>query len=89
MADTHEAAGKHVQKEAPQELFDGQRHHTFLVVMGGVSPTEADFAVCQSDQPVIGNGDAVRIVAEVFEDVFGAAEGPFGVNHPLVPAALE
>src|SRR5215471_14291947 len=33
----------------------------------GVAPAEADLALFQPHQPVIGNGDAVRVIAEILE----------------------
>ena len=33
---------------------------------------------------MVGDGHAMGIAAQVVEDVFGAAEGWFGVNHPVL-----
>ena len=52
--------------------------------MGGVAPAEGDVAVGKSNQPAVGNGDAMSISAEIAQHVFGPAERPFGVDDPVV-----
>src|SRR5215472_15002612 len=46
-------------------------------------PAEGNLAVIDAEQAVIGNGHAMRVAAEVIQDLFGAPEGRLGVNHPL------
>jgi hypothetical protein len=53
----------------PQELLRTESHHALLVLMSLVAPSKTDFAVLQSDQPMVGDGNPVRVVTEVFEDV--------------------
>src|SRR5690242_2570097 len=88
VADPYEAVRKHVEEEAAEEFLDSESQEALLVVVGGIAPAETDVSVCQSDQPVIRDGDAVRVVAEVVENVFGATEGTLGVNDPSLPVAL-
>ena len=45
VADAHEAARKHVEQEAAQELIDGQSHEPLLVAVSGIAPAECDFAI--------------------------------------------
>jgi len=52
-------------------------------VIGRVTPAKGNLAVCQSDQAVVGDGDAVGIAAEIVQDVVGSAEGWFGVDDPI------
>src|SRR5206468_6157524 len=47
-------------------------------------PSRGDLAVGQRDQSMIGNGPAMGIATEILEHIFGAAEGRFGVNHPVL-----
>ncbi len=84
IADTHEAAGKQVQEESAQELFDRQSHQPLLVAVSRVSPTEGNVAVGQSYQPMVGNGDAMSVGAEVAQQMFWPAERPFAVDDPVV-----
>jgi len=47
---------------------------------------EGDLAVLQGDEPVVGDGDAMRITGQVFEDVPWVLHGLFGEDHPLLVA---
>ena len=84
VADADEAAWQQVQQEAAQELVCGQAHDALPVVMRGVSPAEADLAVSEGDQPAVGDADAMGIRAEVAQGMFRSAEGPLGVDDPVV-----
>ena len=84
VADAHEAARQQVEQEAAQELFDRQSHEPFSVAVSGVSPAEGDVAFAESDQPVVGDGDAVSVCAEIAQRVFWPTEGPFGVEDPVM-----
>ena len=48
-----------------------------------VLEAEADGAVLDGQEAVVGDGDAVGVTAEVVEDAGGAVEGRLGVNDPL------
>ncbi len=87
MPDADEVAREDMPKEAPQKLFDPKRDHPFLVVMGRIAPAKAPRPVLQFNQSVVGDGDTVRVIAQVPENVLRAAEWSFGVDHPLVAAA--
>src|SRR5208337_657566 len=84
VADAHEAAGQQVEKEAAQELFDRQSHDPLLVTVGGVAPAKSDVSVGESNQPAVGNGDAMSVSAEIAQHVFWPAERALGVNDPVV-----
>jgi hypothetical protein len=85
MTDADEAWGKHVEQEAAQELLHRQGHQTLLVTMRGVSPAKGDLAALEGDQAVIGDGHAVGVAAKITENIFGATEGRFAVDHPVLP----
>ena len=84
VADAHEAAGQQVQEKAAQELFDRQGHELLLVAMSGVSPAEGDVVIGESNQPVVGDGDAMGVSAEIAQRVFRPTEGPLGVDDPVM-----
>ena len=75
VADAHEAARQQVQEEAAQELIDGQSQEPLLVAVSGVSPAEGDVSVGESNQPVIGDGNAVGVGAEMSQHMFWPTEG--------------
>jgi hypothetical protein len=63
--DADEAAWEQMEQEAAQELIDWKSHPPLLVAVGGISPAKRDFLVSESNQPVVGDGDPVSIVAEI------------------------
>jgi hypothetical protein len=65
VADAHKATRQHVEQEATQELIDRQAHGTLLVAVCGISPSESYGAVSEGKQPVIGDGDAMGVGAEI------------------------
>ena len=82
IADADESSRQHVQQESAQELVDGQRHQTLLAVVSGIAPAKSDHAIGKSDQPMVGNGHTMGVLAEITERVLGTAEWTFGINHP-------
>jgi hypothetical protein len=84
VTNTHEAAWQHMKEKAPQELIDGQDHQPLLIAMSGVAPAECDVAVFESHESVVGDGHAVGVGTEIAQCVFGAAEGSFGVDNPVM-----
>lgn len=56
--------------------------------VGVVLPPERHLAVVDGEQSVVGDGHAVGVSREVAENLFGAAEGRLGVNHPLFATHL-
>jgi len=77
-----------VEQEAAQELVDREGHQTLLVLVGGVSPTKGDLAIRQGNEAMVGDGDTVRVAAEVVENMLRAAEGRFAVDDPIVVEQL-
>ena len=63
VADADEATRQQVQQEATQELVHRKAHDSLPVAVGGVSPAEADVVVGESDQPAVGDADAMRVGA--------------------------
>ena len=84
VTDAHEAAREQVQEEAAQELVDRQSQKPLLVGMCGVTPAKRDVALLKSNEPVVGNGDAMRVAAEIAQRVFRSAKGGLGINDPVV-----
>src|SRR5208283_1637139 len=84
MTDADEARGKHVKQKAAQEFLDRQGHQALLVAVRGVSPAKGDLVALEGDQAVIGDGHAVGVAAEITENVLGATEGRFAVDHPVL-----
>ncbi len=84
VADAHEAAWQQMEQESAQELLDLQSHEPLLVAMGGVSPLECDIALGESDQPAVGDGDAMGVGAQIAQHMFRSTEGALGVDDPVM-----
>jgi hypothetical protein len=80
-----EAFGQYVEKETPQELRPQERHLSLLASVGVVFPPECHALTVKSQEPMVGNGDPMRIAAQVTQNLRGTAEGGFGINHPVLP----
>ena len=79
------ALRKHVQQESANELFGGNGHRSLLVAVSVIPPTERDVVAIKGEQSMIGDGDAMRVTAEIAQHLFGTAEGRFGVDNPVLP----
>jgi len=73
MSNLGESMGQYVQQEAPDEF--PWRYGYALLVFG----MEGDAVFIVGDKPVIGNGHAVGVTAQVLKNVFRSAERLFGV----------
>src|SRR5438093_4889831 len=52
--------------------------------MSGVAPAKGYVALGESNQPAVGNGDAMSVGAEIAQHVFWPAERALGVDDPVV-----
>ena len=52
--------------------------------MGIVFPAEGDLAIGEVDDPVVGDGHAMRVAGQIVEDVFGSSERRLGIDDPVV-----
>ena len=83
-SDAHEAARQRVGQEPSQELLAGYSHQSLLALVGMVFPAERDLAVGKVDDPMIGDGNAMRVASQILEDMLGPSEGTLGVHHPVL-----
>ena len=79
-----EAAREHVQEEASDELAGVEAHHLALIAVGVVAPAESHLLGVEVDEAVVGDGALVGVAPEVSDDVGGAGEWGFAVDHPVV-----
>jgi hypothetical protein len=84
--DANQTAGQDVKQESAQELMGGNGHDLLLAAVSIVSPAEGDAIVLEGHETMVGDGDAVGIAGQVVENMFGAAEGWLGVDHPVLLA---
>jgi len=73
-----------MQEESAQEFIGRYRHFSFAVAVGIVLPAESDLIALHRDEPVIGDGHAMRVAGQVVEHMLGSAERFLGIYHPIV-----
>ncbi|MGC1648826.1 MAG: hypothetical protein WA741_23655 [Candidatus Sulfotelmatobacter sp.] len=83
-ADADKAAGQDVEQEAAQELLRTERHHSLLITVGIILPTESHLVMLESQEAVVGDGHAMGVAGEIAEHMMGTAEGRFGVDDPVL-----
>ena len=83
-ADADKAAGQDVEQEAAQELLRTERHHSLLITVGIILPTESNLVMLESHEAVVGDGHAMGVAGEIAEHMMGTAEGRFGVDDPVL-----
>src|SRR5258708_39885590 len=65
VANTVEPTRQNVEQKSPDELVRREGHDFLLIVVAVVSPVEFHLAIFDVDDPVIGNGDAVRVAGDM------------------------
>jgi len=83
MTDALEAVGQHVQEEPAHELVGGERHASWRGAVAIILPGETDRAAIHADQSMIGNGDPVRVPAQVGQCLGRPGEGALGEHNPF------
>jgi len=68
------AANKHTSP-APHDLL--------LTAPCVVFPAKRDSIILESNEPVVGDGDAMCISRQIVENMFRTSERRFGVDHPV------
>ena len=84
MTDPHITRGQYMKKEPPDKFIGLQRHGFLTVPVGIISPEERNMAIPDSEDAIIADGDSMGISAEVLKNPFGAIEGRFAVDDPLL-----
>jgi len=88
VADSDQALGQNVDQEAAQELICGDRHDLLLAATRIVFPAKRDSIILKRHQPMVGDGDAVRIAGEIVQNMLGTAEGWLGIDDPVLVEEL-
>jgi hypothetical protein len=88
VANADEAARQDMKQETAEKLIGTKRHEAFSVAVSGVSEAERDLFAVEGDQPVIGDGNTMRISTEISEHLIGPAERRLAVDDPAVAEQL-
>ena len=86
--DPHEALGQDVEQEATNELEDVEVHDLLFIPVGGVAVAERNAVLLHAQDAVVGDGDAMRVGAEIGKDSFRSCEGGLRVDDPVSTAQL-
>ena len=84
MTDTDESLGQDVKQESAHEFFGRDRHDSRLVAGSVVAPPKRNALAVKGEEPMIGDGDTVRIATEIADDLLGPTESGFGIDNPIL-----
>jgi len=70
-----QARWQDMQQKAARELLGVQPHHLGFGLLAVVLPLEGDLAVGELQQPVVGDCHAMRVAAEILEDLRRPTKG--------------
>ena len=83
VANAVEPAWENVQEKSPDELVCREGHGLLLIVVAIVSPGEFHITTFDIDDPMIGDGDPVRVAADIVHHLLWSGEGRFSVDDPF------
>jgi hypothetical protein len=72
-----------MQQEAADKFGGGECHGLDTIALTPVAVGEADPALTHVEEPVVRDGDAMRIAADIVQDVSRASKGRLGIDDPL------
>lgn len=81
MPDTDESFGEDMLAETAKEFYTGQGHQ-FLAVIPVIAPAECHMPVIDADQPVVADGNFMRIATQVFNHRSRPGKGLPGIDNP-------
>jgi hypothetical protein len=81
--ETHEAVGQDMQQEAPDKFVSIEPHGLHAIALTTVAVGEADPPVTHVEDPMIGNSNAMRIAADIVQDLSRTGKRCLGVDDPL------
>ncbi len=82
LADADQAGRQYVKQEAADELGRFQSHGLGPAAISIVLPLEADAAIFERAETMVGNRHAVRIAGQILEDPLGSAKRWFDMDDP-------
>jgi hypothetical protein len=72
-----------VKQESADELVCREGHGLLSIVVAIVSPGEFHITAFDIDDPMIGDGDPVRVTTDIVHHLLWAGEGRFSVDNPF------
>jgi hypothetical protein len=84
VANAMESTRQNVEQKPPDELVRREGHGFLFVIVAVVSPVKFHLAIFDVDDPVIGNGHAVRVTADIVHHLLWPGERGLGVDDPFL-----
>lgn len=84
MSDANEPLRQHMQKEAAQKLGCQQRHLLLFATMRIVLPTKRHALPVEGEKPMIGDGYAMCVAAEIPQDLGRATKCRLRIHDPVL-----
>src|SRR5262249_8999529 len=78
-----EAVGQNVKEKAAHELGRREGHELEARAVDVILPGKGAPSVGDFDEPMVGDSDAVRIAAQVAQNLLGPGKGLLAVDHPI------
>lgn len=72
-----------MQQKAANEFVSRYAHELLAIAMPIIFPAKAHRAILDINEPIVEDGNTVRVATDVVEYLIGLSEGRLGVNHPL------
>jgi hypothetical protein len=88
VADADQPFRENVDQESSQKLICGNRHDFLLTAPCVVFPAKRDSIILESNEPVVGDGDAMCISRQIVQSMFRTSEGWLGVDDPVLTEKL-
>jgi len=83
MTNSHERIGKYVKQESADKLLGRYSHLLALITIATVSVPEGDKTILDFHDAVVGNGNAMRISAEIIKHLVRTVERCLGIHNPI------
>jgi hypothetical protein len=83
MADLDEAAWQHMEQEAAHKLHRIQGHDLLLVAVCRITPAKSNLTVSEAQESTVGDGYAVSVMSQVWNDMLRAGKGLLDVDNPV------
>ena len=83
VADPDKAMGQYMKEEPPDKLLGSQSDEPVGAGVLVIPGTEGNRLTIKGEEPLVGDGHPVGVMAQVAEDMPRPAEGRFGIDDPL------
>ena len=73
-----------MEQKPAQKFLGVDGHQSLLAAVRIIFPAKRHLTIGNIDNPVIGDGDTMRVAGQIMENMFGSSEWPFGVDDPVI-----